>query len=316
MISKRLLLGLLLCMSIAAERAGAEELRVFVTASSFSERLDVILEFDAGGNVVNTLVPDDKPRWGITEQGNSLYVLETVTKSLVRYELDGTGGQQLATFANPTNFIESNSQGNLYVVDSRRNVSRLDSEGNPNLQFSTGREFPTGIDADADGNIYVAANFSTSGEFRFGIEKFDAHGAFVSQLVLPPDDFPVSAVDISIDESGQRLFANNQMGSVGIVDISGADPIFVESVSMLPNVVSGGISYNAELDNVFLSGLGLAGQFETDGTVVQIFDLNGTTTPNGFDVVSVVPEPASSVVTLISFLCMLAGRRGRCLHAS
>ena len=192
MISKRLLLGLLLCMSIAAERAGAEELRVFVTASSFSERLDVILEFDAGGNVVNTLVPDDNPRWGITEQGNSLYVLETVTKSLVRYELDGTGGQQLATFANPTNFIESNSQGNLYVVDSQRNVSRLDSEGNPNLQFSTGREFPTGIDADADGNIYVAANFSTSGEFRFGIEKFDAHGAFVSQLVLPPDDFPVA----------------------------------------------------------------------------------------------------------------------------
>jgi hypothetical protein len=106
------------------------------------------------------------------------------------------------------------------------------------------------------------------------------------------------------------------MGSVGIVDISGVDPIFVESVSMLPNVVSGGISYNAELDNVFLSGLGLAGQFETDGTVVQIFDLNGTTTPNGFDVVSVVPEPASGVVTLISFLCMLAGRRGWCLHAS
>jgi hypothetical protein len=144
-----------------------------------------------------------------------------------------------------------------------------------------------GIDADAAGNVYIVG-----GNLLF---KFAANGTFLNSIPIDP-----GFRDVSIDETGQRLFAadeNSAGNGIRIFNIAGAMPSFVGSMSTPANASIVGIHFAAESGNILATDFGLLSsdrrglEYSSTGTLLREYRPSGAMA--AWDITSFVPEPTS-----------------------
>jgi hypothetical protein len=216
----------------------------------------------------------------------------------------------LAGYSPSTPSVESDAAGSVYIefggFDSNSRTSfRLDQNGTVSATFShVDLVFPRGIDADADGNVYIlnAAGVGVGNR----LFKFDASGGYVADFPIPESPHPS---EIAINERAGELYVANEFGdSVVVYDITSGTPMFDDVLTVPGHItdvfiepVSGrifGSYYDLETDamGLFLRHTGF--EVSRSGTLLQLFMEDGP--PRDQTVRSVVaiaiPEPRSAVL--------------------
>lgn len=257
--------------------------------------------FDGESEVFASGAASNSAFHGVTVLGSDVLVADYTEEVIQRFDTNGNLLTPFASIQDPT-FLESDSAGYVYTNPGplgSATATRFDSAGAVSQTFvsPTGGSF-RGIDADANGNVYVAV---ASGTSSFAIEKYDASGTFLSSS-------PITGVafDLAIDEAGERLFVVDETpttGGIQIYGISGAAPMYMGDIPVASDAVMSGVSFSAELGTVFATDLGTVSdnprgwELALDGTVLQTF------TPTGagvaFDIVR-VPEPSTCVIALMA----------------
>lgn len=247
---------------------------------------------------------------------NTVLVADYRSEAIRRFSLGGTLLPDFASFLDPT-YLEVDRSRSIYVTHSSigpAEATRFDSAGNVTGLFTALRAGTFhGIDADAEGNVYVV--FEVSGNSNQEIQKFAPDGTFLGSLPIN-----TIAFDMAIDEIGERLYlAGGQPGNSGILvyDISGNLPIFEDSIAVGPDTEVIGLHYSADLGTLFATDHGqLSGdprglQLALDGTVLATYRPTGAELV--FDITHRVPEPATTLLAIGSVLVL--GIRQHRLHA-
>lgn len=216
-------------------------------------------------------------------------------------------GDYVGSFTNVTDptFVETDSSHNIYVTSGLGSMAatRLDAGGFVSQTFThPDLDGYRGIDADSDGNVYIA---NSAGPGTQSLFKFAPDGTFISNTSLGS----INPYDISIDETGERLIMADQDSTHGvkIFDISGPVPTLVDSILTLGSSIVG-VYYAPESGNILAAELAHAlievpsgYEFSPDGdTLLATYTLAGAAL--GWDIVTApqIPEPASAALMLVA----------------
>jgi len=268
---------------------------VFVTTQSSLVRFDNgIQTFSVGSGATD----------GVTILNNQVL---TASGTIRRFSLSGSS---LGNFASPafnSVFVERDQAGNVYTTPDGGGPSvanRYDATGALTQTFNGGLEFD-GIDADASGNVYISSSAN------FSLMKYAPNGTFINSTPLGFDPW-----DVSIDESGRRLFVADQLSAglgIKIFDISGPAPILTRSIVTPLTARIAGVHYAAESGNILATDLGVISnsprglEYSPSGVLLRQYPLPVGTL--AWDIVSFVPEPSSIVLCLLGFCPFLWRRR-------
>ena len=157
-------------------------------------------------------------------------------------------------------YLETDSSGNVYAMLDRpldpgypRRGVRYNSSGVlTSISFGVGE----GIDADADGNVYVAG-----GGF---LTKYAPNATLLNSTSLGS----IRPADISIDEANKRLYLadlRTVSGGIRIFDISSAAPSLIGSIATPANANLLGIHFATESGNILVTDLGFLGSNDPRG---------------------------------------------------
>lgn len=177
----------------------------------------------------------------------------------------GSGGQANGQFNYPRN-VATDSQGNLYVVDSENNrIQKFDSSGKFLLAWGTKSpdvpsappgtlNQPWGIAVDQAGNVFVADTWNHR------IQKFDATGKFISMWGSVADTRGNAQTQLS-QFYGPRSIAIDPQGNVYVTD-TGNKRVLKFNSNGEPIAGYGGVGSE---DGQFQEPVGLA--FDKEGNV-------------------------------------------------
>lgn len=290
---------LTLCLSAAAWAGGNFDVFITTNGPLAGPATAALGKFSSDGTFIDSLplTIQQAPNTIITD-GVDVFVGQTAAVGNSQINKYTTGGQFIeAAAVLPTPFIpfrlETDPSGNFYVVDlepgimGETNVYRFDSDGNLNLTIS-GTE-ARGVEADADGTIYVSA--------RDELRVYDATG--VLQDTVPTPFFFGS--DMSIDNESDILYMADEPGEIGVFDISGPSAILTDTLT-IPSIKTFaiGIHHSPINGNLFVADLGQGIEMTTTGDLVQLYaddDVFFNT-----DIVTVVPEPNSDLLAAVSLI--------------
>jgi DNA-binding beta-propeller fold protein YncE len=290
--------------------------RVFILDSD-STGYDGIERFSRDGTYDTRLAIDYINTYrSVTPQGPDLLVANFINNQILRFNQDGV---LLGTFAtinfglNPQGQIETDAQGNVYAVRNETgtiDAVRLNPDGSTSQTFSnTELTHGIGIDADANGNVYV----------RHGnaIFKFAPNGAFLTKSFLSNNAGFLGA-DLAIDEARNILYAGDD-GPNGVrrYDISGPNLVYLGAFSTpLPtNHAIFGLSVEPKSGSVFAVDIypgasGKAFEFAPDGTLLHTYMAQQTF--GTWDIVAVpVPVPEPSIALLMALASIFSASRIR-----
>jgi hypothetical protein len=187
--------------------------------------------------------------------------------------------------------VETDSKGNIYYFLNGGGSGRLNPDGSLSQVFTT-RGFNYGIDADANGNVYVKR--------LDAIYKYNAVGAEIGFTADPHGG------DIAIDEIGQVLYVAR--GGIRAYDISGELPVFVKSIPTPAEFA--GLAFDPRFGHLFGTGLfeGKGWELTTSGQVIRDFKPDDSIL--AFDIVPVhVPEPSALALAACSLFAISLIRR-------
>ena len=234
------------CGCCSYQSAAAYQVDVFfVGANAFGGPSDLI-QFDQSGPQLAELgLPESFGVRSIATNNSSIFVAES-SGAINRYDLQGNFLGEFADvsgLAGPNTIgnsgpsgqkIETDRSGNLYATFSGfsgdpRTSFRLDQSGAISATFShPGLRFPAGIDADANGNVFILQVFALSNS----VFQFDASGNYVNDFALP-SEFPVVSrpADIAINEITNELFISDEIErSIHIYDLSTWPPTLIDTL--------------------------------------------------------------------------------------
>jgi hypothetical protein len=245
-----------------------------------------------------------------------------------RYGLDG---QFLGEFADPSAMagsspnapiLETDSTGHVFVAyggqsSEPRTSFRLDRDGNISGTFSHANlVWPRGIDAAANGDVYILN--SGIGERLF---RFNSAGGYLNDFPIPQTDNPS---DIAINEQRNELYMADEFdNSIHVYDISSGVPIFRDTWSLPGRTVDVfveqttgrifGTFYVIERDDVGLHSKYTGFEISQNGDVINLYVENEVPRQQSVRriVAVAVPEPASVLLFLLaaSAVCLSNGRR-------
>ena len=237
---------LLLTASIAVgccfQSAAAQQVDVYALGNLGENGvlLSEIQRFDESGPQLDgQRIPETRFGLSLATDNSSLFAAE-FDGAINRYDLQGNFLGEFADVSTLSGgrpnlqFVESDGQGNIYTAfggqsSEPRTSFRLDSTGSISASFSHPQlVFPRGIDADADGNVFILNSAAVGIGNR--LFQFDAAGNYV-------DDFALSGVlspsDIAIDETTNELLVADEFGeAVHIFDLVTGTPALTDSLSV------------------------------------------------------------------------------------
>lgn len=285
---------ILLCAS--GRTATATPLRFF--AIDFSSSATTVLHFSEDGALLDTwLSPQSRYAYGITTFGSSLYVSE-YSGGIQEYALDGTFIRDVARLERPGGIglqvIESDVAGNLYTSSANMPAYKLDQEGTLLATYShSGIWWPRGIDAAANGDVYVLDNGSF--DMQIKLHRFHADGSLIDSYVLP-EMYHVASM--AIDEARNVVYVSTSTeASVFRYDISSGVPVFAGTLPAISNI--GKMFVEQQSGRLFTTGV-----FEValDGSgATRIF-----TEPWSMVAVVAIPIPEPATIAMLPFVMIIA----------
>lgn len=239
---------------------------------------------------------------GVSTLKGDVLVADYGEEVIQRFDIGGNLLTPFASIQDPT-FLESDSSNNVYTTASSLGpavATRFDYTGTVTQTYSspTGQEF-RGIDADSSGNVYIAVQYANP--TSYSIEKYDAAGTFLSST--PVDATPF---DLAIDEAGKRLFLADEdpaTGGIKVYGISGAAPVYMNSIPVPTDSVMSGVSYSSNLDRILVTDSGAISDtprgwdMSPDGYIFNTYIPSGADV--AFDIIR-VPEPSSLMLALLA----------------
>lgn len=281
------------------------------TVSRFGQSGDLLDEFSVPG--VGTVFAST-----IAASGSVFYVGDFEQQHILKYS--NIGASQGVFAALPpgvfgttdilgSGTIETDVVGNVYAAkggfSSRPRTSvRFDVNGNITQTFShPSLVFPDGIDADANGNVYIINRGDV-------IYKFAPTGTFLGTLSIPEVD---DGIDLAIDEANKVLYIaddfDDQFG-VKAYNIGTASLTFSRRYATPSS--ARGLSYSDITHRLYVAltsptvfGPTTGIELATDGTITNVYD---PSTRQVMDLVFVIPEPASSILVVGTALICYAFR--------
>jgi hypothetical protein len=251
--------------------------------------------------------------------GTNLYVAG-FRGAINRYDFNGVFLGQFADvrgMAGPSPnvpILETDSTGDVYIAYSGqssqpRTSFQLTNNGNISKAFShPNLVFPVGIDATADGRVYIVNSAGIG--VRDRLFRFDSGGGYVADYAIPETDHPA---DIAINEISNELYVADEFGeAIVIYDISLGAPVFRDSLSMPGRTVdvfvepnSGrifGTYYVFEEDERGLHSRYAGFEVSRDGNLITLFVEDAITREQSVrGIVAVpVPEPTSALLLLLA----------------
>jgi hypothetical protein len=264
-----------------------------------------VIRFDSGSE--SSVVHDNA--FGLTTLNGNLLVAN-FDDAIRQYSPNGALLGNFASFDTPT-FLETDRKGNVYAIPlagpGPAAAARFNAAGVLTQTFNIpDGSGINGIDADAEGNVYVVDTLSYRNSFLY---KFSQNGTFLNRTLLP---FVLDGDDIAIDEVGKRLFISDEFGGnqgIKMFDISGATPSFISSITTPANGTYYGVDYAEDSGDVLVTDLGNLShdprglEYSPNGTLLREYRaFNGST---AYDIVALaVPEPATAALLVIG--CVVA----------
>ena len=247
-----LMVGGLICFAAPANTAFGQSDLVFMTADVSLFGPSKLVRFDAGTPTFAVDTGGSHNFFGLTVLNRELLVADQTADAIQRFSPDGTYLGTFATTGVNPNYLESDTSGNVYTTlygppIGQSLVRRYNSAGaeTKTINFGTGRQL-AGIDADANGNIYVAETTEKQ------LYKQAADGTYINQISLG-----FTPQDLAIDEVGKRLYMAAETGGIKIFDISAAVPSLVGSITTPANSEIEGVHFATESGNILATDLGI-----------------------------------------------------------
>jgi hypothetical protein len=237
----------LLLISPSQPRAAGAPLAIYGFAFNLTPGSPTDLyQFNSDGSV--------KQRWSATESpgastlasvGSSLLLAERGDLAIQfgaidRYDLNGMYREAFANVSSMAGMtpgeqqIESDSTGRLYTAFSGfdgqpRTSFRLGHDGTIEVQYThVDLVSPTGIDATANGEVYIVNGGFPEGAIR--LFKFAADGTYLDDFAIPQ---VVAPADLAINEATEELFIADSFGQAIVVyDLSSGSPSFIDRLPM------------------------------------------------------------------------------------
>lgn len=277
-------------------------------------------------------IPESQHPLSLTVVNGTFYAAE-YGGEINKYDLAGNflgSFADVSSAAGPTPTVqrlESDLGGNLYTTfggfhSEPRTSFRLDQAGNVTAALSHPQlVFPRGIDATAEGEIYILNSANAGIGNR--LFKFDTDGQFLSSFAIPQAENPS---DIAIDEVGGEVFIADEFGEAVLVyDVTTGVPVFQEAIPVPGYVLD--VFFEPTTRTIFgaffTQSMDAQGPFSrytgfelsrTSG-IIQLFEEAAPPreqTVRGI-VAVVVPEPHLATM-LFSSLTVIGGLRGRARH--
>ena len=305
----------IVCGCCTYQTAAAYQVDVFQVASNqFGGGASDFHSFDQSGSHLATVAIEDSQSALALATNNDVIFVGEYQGAINRYDLQGNflgqfadvsrlaGPNTIGDFGPCGQSIETDVAGNVYSTfqgfqSDPRTAFRLDQSGAISETFShPNLVFPTGIDADANGNVFILQG--TSGKRLF---EFDSSGNYVNDYELPAT---ISPSDIAINEETNELLMYDRSdiigaGSVHVYDLSTRPPVMVDTlpvpemaIEVFVEQVSGRI-FVATLD------LGPPGTFvfrsdgfevSREGELVASYLQDTTRNPTGSAIIA-IPQP-------------------------
>jgi hypothetical protein len=295
--------------SMIAGQLVAQSDIVFMTADINPGFDSKLVRFDSGSESFATDTSASDAFLGVTILNNEVLVADSQAEKIQRFDPAGT---YLGPFASSilATFLESDSSGNVYTTPfslgpllGANYATRFNSAGivtgtisHPDINVYSG------IDADADGNIYVAGTSSPPANVS-RLYKFAPDGTFLNSILLT-----ARADDLSIDEVNQRLFMAHENGAPGIeiYDIAGAVPILAGSFVTPVTADIIGIHYAAESGNILATDFGIASgdprglEYSPIGMLLAEYRPTNAFVALDITTFTVIPEPGSMALMFLA----------------
>lgn len=268
-------------------------------AVDYTTSPNTLFHFADDGTLLDTWpAPQSRFASSLTTIGRSLYLAE-FNGGIHEYSLDGTFVREIADLSQPGGsafqLIESDLSGNLYsAFDGTPRTFKLDREGRLLATYShPGISYPNGIDAAANGNVYVLNGAPNFGGIK--LYQFQASGSFISSHTIPQMTHVSS---IAIDESRNFLYICDEIApSVYRYDISSGEPVFS---AMLPALTG--------ITRIFIEQQ--SGRLFTIGGFEVSLDGSGAkrifTEPVRTRAVVAIPIPEPAAIAMLPFAMLVA----------
>lgn len=306
-----------LCLSMSWIASGgilhAQSEIVFMTADIDPGSDAKLVRFDSGSQTFTTDTGGNDAFVGVAVLNDEVLVADFLTEEIQRFSPSGT---YLGPFASSilATFLESDNNGNVYTtpwslgpIFNANYATRYNSAGAVTGTFSHPNiNQYTGIDADANGNVYIATSSS--------LYKFAPNGTFLNSIVVAS-----SGLDVSIDEANNRLYMAHEFGTPGIriYDISGAVPVLAGSITTPTPSNLVGIHYAPESGNVLATDIGAGTgdprglEFSPAGTLLA--EYRPTNVDQAWDIVTLgtIPEPGTMTLVFLAVAGLGLRRRAR-----
>jgi hypothetical protein len=193
-------------------------------------------------------------------------------------------------------------------------ATRFDSTGVVTETFSHPNIYEySGIDADADGNVYVVGKSAPPANLT-SLYKFAPDGTFLNSILLT-----ASANDVSIDEVNKRLYMAHESGAPGIeiYNIAGAVPVLAGSIATPATADIVGVHYAAESGNILATDFGLGSgdprglEYSPIGTLLAEYRPANVEVAWDITTFSTIPEPGALGLLFLAAVGIRRKRAGR-----
>jgi hypothetical protein len=238
-------LSALPCFLVAAFAAKAEPLSVFSVPLLQGSLRSELYRFDENGTLEKRWdIPESDCSCELATDGTSLYIGEPgegfpgePAGAINRYDLSGRFLGQFADvsdMAGPEpNFqrLETDAAGNVYAAfggqsSMPRTSFRIDPDGNITGMFThPDLVFPDGIDATANGDVYILNGSAVGVGNR--LFKFSSDGTYIDKFLIPGTKNPA---DMAIDEIWEQLYVADERGGIHVYDLTSGTPIFSATI--------------------------------------------------------------------------------------
>ena len=255
----RFLVGSCILSLVVYSELAAQQPRFLAIRAPLNSRDDTLVSYDADGNPIADVVAAPGVRLKVF--GDRLYSggLNEV------YDRPMEGGDPFQLLlTSPSEIVYTfglDDSGSLYVPHAAQSnkIDKYDFSGQQLGQIALNTTYHfQGLAVDSNGDIYVnhRTNPSTNGPAT--ISRLSSSGQWLSEATI--NEAFVSTAEI--DPLNRRLYVGYEPGGIGVYDISGATPVWVEDWDVPGLELLLDISFDGLTGHVFASGIG--GVFEVD----------------------------------------------------
>ncbi|GMW02238.1 MAG: hypothetical protein AMXMBFR84_33740 [Candidatus Hydrogenedentota bacterium] len=301
------LTALVLCIRVFA----ADE--VFVTGENGSGNYKTYA-FTSTGTFVNETAPPSSLVTTITTSGVNALVGNYGALKILTHNTSNVNVGTFATISAASmgtggviavNKIEVDAAGSVYICP-----TGFSSNPRTSLRYTSGAVlsqsfthanlvFPSGIDADASGNVYIVNSAAVGvGDVIF---KFQSNGTFLGTTDI--NSLGINPSDLAIDEASNVLYLSNESGGTSAIrkfNIAGALPVHVGTISTPGLSGAVGLSFDPSTGNLLATAFnGSTVEVTSAGSSVHTYA--GGTLGSGRDIVRIASQSPPVPVELSIF---------------